>query len=179
MLSRVFFIGLSLLLLPSCSETRSPESTTRAFVTAIHARDLAKARNLLVAEEAEGQNLMLQPGTFDHGWRMGAVAVDGARAKVEVTPGRGSTVPLVLRREQGCWRVSLRDTAREMHGIDAAAMALVQEQARAVAMQMRAHANASSPDQMQEALRRVMDDAVVEMQRAMDEAARRRPSAPR
>ena len=116
--------AIAALLLAACGGKYStPESTVRTMLAAIEAEDEAAARECIVTvERKEGRKVVANDSKrmTEKGYKVGSATIDGDRAKVPVTfkdknsDGDETTVNVVCKREDGDWKVSMKETFSNM-----------------------------------------------------------------
>ncbi len=122
------------------------------------------ARRLLVVEERGDRCLSFDKDGLREGYRLGAASESGDDARVPViarADGRERTIPMVLHRESGQWRISLHDTMSELLGGD------VRELQRGLQQGLEQVGR-----DMQQRVQQGMAEAVRGMQSELQEAAR-------
>lgn len=112
---------LALLTIAGCSKPQpidSPSATVARFFTAVAGGNYEEARSLLAKGEDQ-PNLNLDKSGLARGYEIGEQKIRGDRATVQVTiTGIDRPMPQVCLKQDGVWRLSVRETMKENTGFD-------------------------------------------------------------
>ncbi|MBK8096430.1 MAG: hypothetical protein IPK26_04940 [Planctomycetes bacterium] len=121
MTARCLVFAFLLLAPAACHKAQpadSPAATVARFFTAVAAGNYDEARSLLAKGEDQ-PSLNLDQSGLAQGYEIGEQRIRGDRATVQVTiTGIDRPLPQVCLKQDGVWRLSVRETMKENTGFD-------------------------------------------------------------